>query len=315
MHLSQLHIAPFLFSLALLLYVVVAQNNDDTYHSHSTTKNGRKYTTTSYFAMCLVVKNERDLPEWIEYHKRMGCAKFYIFDHNSSVPMIGSIFNYVSSGLVEYSFILDPQKPNTQLYVYNKCLQDHGDKHQFIGFLDSDEFIVVKNTSMKIPDVLKEYEHYGGLTLNWKVFGSSGHVHRPVGGVLPNYYKCSNNFHVKSIVNPRFAVGPDGDPHSFRYKFGHFTVDTSFKRSKAPFNPGKQITPPTYLFETMYINHYNTKSAEDFLEKTARGKADFNGGGTPRTFKYFEIVNSQAVHNCSMLRMPADSDRFVRTFR
>src|SRR4051794_2358924 len=37
----------------------------------------------SYFAICLVVKDERDLVEWIEYHHRMGCDKFYIFDHNS----------------------------------------------------------------------------------------------------------------------------------------------------------------------------------------------------------------------------------------
>jgi hypothetical protein len=30
----------------------------------------------SYFAICLIIKNDPDIVEWIDYHKKMGCSKF-----------------------------------------------------------------------------------------------------------------------------------------------------------------------------------------------------------------------------------------------
>lgn len=75
----------------------------------------------NYFAICAVVKNEQDLPEWIEYHRRMGCSKFYLFDNNSSTPLINSIMTYVSNELVDYSFIAKSNvHSNPQIYVYDK---------------------------------------------------------------------------------------------------------------------------------------------------------------------------------------------------
>ena len=45
-----------------------------------------------------------------------------------------------------------------------------------MGFIDLDEFIVLADgeTGVKIPEVLKPYEEYGGLGINLKIFGSSG---------------------------------------------------------------------------------------------------------------------------------------------
>lgn len=43
------------------------------------------------------------------------------------------------------------------------------------------------------PDIrrlLKEYEAFGALALNWEMFGSNGHLQRPRGGVLINYHEC-----------------------------------------------------------------------------------------------------------------------------
>lgn len=36
---------------------------------------------------------------------------------------------------------------------------------------------------------------YGGLALNWVIFGSSGFKSRPRGGVLVNYHKCLPDQH------------------------------------------------------------------------------------------------------------------------
>lgn len=49
--------------------------------------------------MCLVVKDQgEDLREWVDYHQRIGANKFYIFDDNSSVPVLPEIEDLVKSG-------------------------------------------------------------------------------------------------------------------------------------------------------------------------------------------------------------------------
>ena len=70
-----------------------------------------------------------------------------------------------------------------------------------MGFIDSDEFIIISDklkTSyakshrepLQFVNILRQYEKYGGLVLYWKMFGSSGHIRRPKGGLLVNYHRC-----------------------------------------------------------------------------------------------------------------------------
>lgn len=43
----------------------------------------------AYFAMCIAVKDQHaDIREWILHHARIGAGKFYIFDNNSTTPML-----------------------------------------------------------------------------------------------------------------------------------------------------------------------------------------------------------------------------------
>ena len=61
--------------------------------------------TAAYVAMCLVVKDQpRDVVEWVQHHQQLGVGKFYIFDHNSSVPLITELYPQVDTGLVRYQY-------------------------------------------------------------------------------------------------------------------------------------------------------------------------------------------------------------------
>lgn len=129
----------------------------------------------AYFAICLFVRDELDLSEWIEYHHRLGVDKFYIYDHNSTSPLVNSILPHVHAGYVDYKFIPDVfLQPLVK--TNNICLHSHKHDHHFIGFIDSDEFIVLNDKSKLIPEILQNYENVGGVVLNWKIFGSSGHI-------------------------------------------------------------------------------------------------------------------------------------------
>jgi hypothetical protein len=251
--------------------------------------------------MCLVVKDyNRYIVEWIEYHKRMGCGHFYIFDHASEVPMLETIREYALSGLVDYTYT-DYRNweanPQPQLQTYNKCLKDHGHKHRWMGFIDSDEFIVVVDKKKTIPDVLRSYEAYGGVALQWMRFGSSGHVHKPPGGVLPNYYKCAPHHNIKSIVNPAVTLHGDRDPHHFTHTPRSKTVSTDFVTIRGAVNHNY-----TRAFDVMYINHYHSKSREDYQEKLRRGRAISRNHVI--TWKDFEDVDAECRNNCTILQMP-----------
>ncbi len=265
---------------------------------------------SEYFAMLISKNDNLDIVEWVEYHKRLGCSKFYIFDHNSTTPMKPTLQQYIDTGLVDYLFSDLSNASNPQLHVYQNCLEKYGSRHKFMGFLDTDEYIVLVNKTKSIPAILTNYEQYGGLVLNWKRFGSSGHVTRPTGGVLPNYHKCFNDFRVKSIVNTQYTLQHDNNPHTFVYKHGYYAVDTTQRKARGPFFAVWQhnttpLPPPPYVYDIMYINHYNIKSREDYANKVARGKVD---NSPPARDDLFSDIDSVAIEECGVLQMPSAAE-------
>lgn len=82
-----------------------------------------------------------------------------------------------------------------------------------------------------ITTFLQQYEQYGGLAVNWVIFGSSGHTVRPRGGVLVNYRAClplshEQNTHVKVIANTKYLMTVGDDPHRVYYQDNsHWTVN------------------------------------------------------------------------------------------
>jgi len=88
--------------------------------------------SSSYFALCLIVKNDPDIVEWIDYHQKMGCSKIYVFDHSSHPPLNSTIVSYIDSGLVDYNYISGKFKPNPQIKVYGDCIERYRNRHTFM---------------------------------------------------------------------------------------------------------------------------------------------------------------------------------------
>ena len=105
-------------------------------------------------AFCVLAKDEHDLYEWIDYHRQLGVSKFYVLDENSDPPMSLQIPNFIQSGLVEYSrysfywtnviHSLGFDTKNHLRVAFDECLHKHGHKHDWIGFIDADEFVILK---------------------------------------------------------------------------------------------------------------------------------------------------------------------------
>ena len=62
---------------------------------------------------------------------------------------------------MEYRFVAAANKNGNYLFIYEKCLKEFGRKHSFIGFLDVDEFVILKAPSPFLS-ILGDYLAYGG---------------------------------------------------------------------------------------------------------------------------------------------------------
>jgi hypothetical protein len=225
-----------------------------------------KTTPTYYLAICAIAKNEGPyFKEWIEWHRKLGVEKFYIYD-NESVDNTKEVLKpYIDSGLVEYIYF--PGK-RQQLLAYDDCLEKHRTDSHWIAFIDLDEFIVpIKDSS--IPDFLRKFESYAAVEINWLIYGSGGAKEKTEGNVMDRFKYHSRpdhilNRHVKSIVNPRRVFSFIG-AHEVARMSG-YTVDSHGDIVKKNFRDREPQQ------DIIRINHYAVKSYEEFLSKRAKGR-------------------------------------------
>lgn len=220
-----------------------------------------------YLAVCAIAKNEGPyFQEWIEWHRKQGVEKFYIYDNESTDGTKEILQPYVDAGIVEYTFW--PGK-KMQLPAYDDCFERHRTETRWLAVIDLDEYIVpVKDGS--IPEFLHRMEAYSVVEINWLIYGSGGAERKEPGGVMERFRKHSLpthrlNTHVKSIVDPRRVCGMVGCHEAAR--ISGKAVDSHGNVLKKGF---RDRVPQQDIIR---INHYAVKSYEEFLAKRSRGRA------------------------------------------
>jgi len=250
-------------------------------------------------AICCIVKDEnRYLHEWIEHHLKIGVSCFYVFDNGSKIPVADTLGDYIEKGIVKVEPLAGK---GMQMVAHERCLANHGKECQWIAFIDADEFIVPKTLTGNLPEFMSAYEKFGGLGINWLVFGSNGHLERPEGLQTESYTRRTSkthvvNNHIKTIVQPKYVKRVPLDPHHFVFKKGKFSVNENFERLTGP--------RVTHTSNKMQLNHYFLRSLEDYKEKLERGRAD--AGLARKLEEFFELdkeANLITDENILELRM------------
>lgn len=220
-----------------------------------------------YLAICAIAKNEGPyFKEWIEWHKKQGVEKFYIYDNESTDCTKEVLAPYVKSGLVEYNYFPGYK---VQLSAYDNCFDRHRLDTRWIALIDLDEFIVpIKDGN--IPEFLKRFEKFPAVEINWLVYGSNGEKKKKPGTMMERFKRHSHyehilNRHVKSIVNPRRIFNMIGCHEAARIS-GH-AADSHGNPIKKNFRERE----PQH--DIIRINHYAVRSYEEFMEKQAKGRA------------------------------------------
>ena len=160
----------------------------------------------------------------------------------------------------------------------------HANSLNIIAVIDTDEFIICKG---KLPELLEQYDAFDALIMNWLMFGYSKHE-KKVHPVKSNYcwrtpctYKHNTAF--KSIVKVK------SKPSRGVHFFGGHVVNEKYQVIK-DMGPPEDRTP--FSGDKIRINHYFTKSREDWHERLKRGTPN---GMRNREWDWFDSVNAEST--------------------
>lgn len=245
-------------------------------------------------AVVAIAKNEsRYIEEWIQYYLQSGVDKIILYDNGSTDDTAEIVKKYAGGGL---DYIYFPGSVR-QLDAYNVALHRYRNQYRYMMFLDCDEFIYSDGDLRTDIDILfRQRDDTGGLSVFQLLYGDSGHKERPEGRVLEEYLwrakdESPVNCQIKTISIPI---------RTFAYVYPHYPIlRHGYRRYD---EKGRQMVilgDYNFTAEHIRINHYMTKSQEDWAEKVSRGKADLN---EKRDMEELDYWNQNDVYDDRLLR-------------
>jgi len=242
----------------------------------------------NFLAITTIVKDEGQyFKEWIEYHRLVGVEKFYIYDNESTDNTTEVLKPYIEQGIVDYTYF--PGK-RMQKSAYKDCIKKHKYDSKWIAFIDLDEFIVPLENET-IPEFLEQMPKTATqLCFGWINYGDSGFEEQQDGLVIETFKHTPGRAanYGKYIVNPRDVCR--SSIHKSKMT-GGFTVDENLniiKRSDWKFD--RAILKLGYSIQKIRVNHYQTKSWEEYSKKYERGGA--NRRKSKYTRELYDKINS-----------------------
>lgn len=244
--------------------------------------------------ICAIVKNEqRFIREWADHYLNIGFDKIYVFEDFGSDTHAPQLQDLIESDKVilnnlDTSKYIPKYKKGTmvqrKLYenFLKKCKKEG--LADWIGFFDVDEFMMFED-GWDLQKLEEEFGNERAVLLSWKLYGASGHLKRPNGNVVDNYtahlpegstldgvWYCN----VKSLVNANKCTGLEN------IHVAGGGVLTDHTRSHK------------LCFKCAWLNHYFSKSFEDYLDRIfSRGNMNNNFRCLDKFFKVSPELMSQ----------------------
>ncbi|MDE3055872.1 MAG: glycosyltransferase family 92 protein [Verrucomicrobiota bacterium] len=249
--------------------------------------------------ICALFHNEElFIKEWIEHHRTLGVEHFYLYDHESTDSSRALLAPYIREGLVDLFDWpaqirnMEEYRKNLQLPVYNHALALAKESSLWAAFIDLDEFLV-PHSADSLPLFLQEYLPYGGLAVNWQLFGTSSLEQLPENASLrasliqKASFDIGRNQWVKLIVQPRL-VRAIRDPHTFEMQEGASIVTSNH----TPLRVKQRCTP--VQIDRIQLNHYWFGTKNWFYEKKLPRLLQWGYQFTPETLE--ETIFSYNTH-------------------
>lgn len=230
----------------------------------------------------LLKQEDSYMLDFVKYHRSIGVEHFVFFDR-VYYPLKNIFENYSDVEVIHF-----PDEPqNIHQEAWGQLIKYNQGKTKWLALIDADQCLVPVKYS-NVPDILKEYEEFASLQLNWRSFGSSFQETRLPGSVYERFLSCAEHSSQYNLPT-QFICQPDrtlaikvAEPHYPLLPSGEISVNTDKETISSTkvvaMNPGTPLSfnvPP--LYDVMWVAHYTNKSKEEFLIKNNKGRADVFG--------------------------------------
>ena len=222
-------------------------------------------------AVCAIGRLEnRYAVEWVEHYKSLCVDKIFIYDNNRVDD--GELLSDVLQPYIEAGFVEITPWTAKQKQAYEDCYNRHNQEYTWIGFFDFDELLDFQNVQMKVWEWLTQYEDSDVVALSWRTMTDNGLLHYEPKPMQERFTEGTPedfgiNHHVKSFVHSGISGISFNDPHI-----------PNAPKLRAVNVLGEVIAQvpvqPKAIHRVAWINHYDTKTAEEWIDKNRRGWPD-----------------------------------------
>ena len=232
-----------------------------------------------YFACfgTIVRKENLYIRDLISYYLSIGFEKFIFGDNNfQDIEKISDVTqDYINNGIVDIIKVYGSSISQSEFFgiIYEK----YKNKCAWISFFDIDEYLRMHSENNQIISV-KQYlsnpifKNCESISINWLIYSDNNLLYYDNRSVIQRFtspcYKNRENRLVKSIIRGNlkkrvfYPFSSNHVPHK------RLLICNSMGRRLKHYS-GYYLKPP--LLKYAYLMHYNTKTAEEYIQKIKRG--------------------------------------------
>ena len=259
--------------------------------------------------LCAMAKNEHKyINDFVEYYRKLGFDKLYIYDNDElDAPKIEDYIK--DKDRVEIIDIRGVKREKLQHDTYTEFYNTH--KFDWVFYCDIDEFLVgVKNIHSWLEQPM--YRKALQIRVKWKLFGDDDLITRdmslPVYSVFKNEVKDTlmRDLVVKGNLERQGKAFVRGgidnvivrSPHFASIKKRDNVIPSILPSGKPCWS--KVVISEDYSRETIFLNHYMTKSLSEFInQKLQRTDAVF---GNTIPLDYYWRINKKTKEKLDYLQ-------------
>ena len=243
--------------------------------------------------ICSIGKLEnRYIREYAQHYKKYGVDKIFLYDDNdiNGEKFEEVIEDYIKKGFIE---VLDRRgKFQPQIESYNDCYKKNNNNYDWILLFDLDEFIHLYNyTNIKLFLNQDKYNNCQEIFLNLVCHTDNNHLYYENKPLYKRFPKTvpKNRREGQLLSTKTMIRGHIKGVNILSMHRGDYRLRTCNNSGKYE----KLVGHSTYNSDQKYyyIDHYCTKSTEEFIRKIKRGSACNNSPShlLQRAYSYFYL--------------------------
>ena len=237
--------------------------------------------------ICTIGKNENlYIREFVEYYQKLGIDKIFLYDNND---IEGENFDIILSDYIKNRFveIIDVRGLSSiQIPIYNYCYRKNFELYNWIGFIDLDEYLYIKNKESIKSYLYKDiFNKCQTVFFNWIIYNDNNLIRYDKRNLLERFTNQGKKFsqgksfvrgNIKNLMIPSTHI-PGINVYNFCNSNGELIYPRNFFNNKFETNP------------KAFIKHFHTKTVEEFCSKIKRGDAHYHKNHKD----YQSIINSK----------------------